>query len=176
MPKLIPAVLSVLLAFGCAYQARMAQEGGGGGAQRPSAAPSGMASAMPSPLPSGAQDVSFKVIEKGMQSLLTKDTELAFTDWVTYKNWYTTHTHDKKAPPVNFDKETAVAVVLPRNTGGFSVNLDRVIATPDQVTVIYTETRPTKDMMVIEALTQPYFIATFPKQPGKVVFEHHIRP
>jgi hypothetical protein len=143
---------------------------------RPSAAPSEMASAMPSPLPSGAMTVDFKLLEKGMQSLLTRDTELGFTDWVSFKRWYESHNHDKKPPVVDFTHEQAVAVVLPRNTGGFTVNLDRIVAAPDQITVVYTETRPTKDMVVIEALTQPYFIASFPKHPGKVVFEHHVRP
>jgi hypothetical protein len=173
MSKLLPAVLSVLLATGCAYTAREAQEepGGGGGAARPSAMPSAMATSTIEGTP-----VTFKVLEKGTQSLLTKDTELSFSDPVSYANWYKSHTHDRKPPVVNFDKEQALVVVLPRNTGGFSVNLDAVTATPELVTVSYTETRPTKDMMVIEALTQPFFVAVIPKQTGKVVFAHHIKP
>jgi hypothetical protein len=166
MSKFFLATLSLLVAFGCAYGARsgdMRQDGGGGGATPPSARPSG--------------DVvlDFKVIEQGTQSRLTKDTELSFSDPVTYERWYESHSHERKAPAINFDKEMAVVVVLPRNTGGFAVNLDRVIATADGVRVVYTEVRPTKNMMTIQALTQPYFIATVPKQPGKVVFEHHIR-
>lgn len=166
MSKFVLATLSVLLAFGCAYGARsgdVRQDGGGGGATPPSARPSGEAV------------IEFKVIEQGTQSLLTKDTELSFRDPVTFERWYESHSHERKAPAINFDKEMAVVVVLPRNTGGFAVNLDRVLTTPDGLKVVYTETRPTKDMMVIQALTQPYFIGTLPKQPGKVVFEHHIK-
>ncbi|MNS55995.1 hypothetical protein D3C72_888440 [compost metagenome] len=171
MSKLFLAGLSVLLALGCAYGARSGDvsvrpdEGGGGGAARPSAAPSVMAG-----------QSEFKLIEKGTQSLITKDTELAFKDAVSFERWYESHSHDRKAPAVNFDREMAVVVVMPRNTGGFSLNLDSILTTNDQVTVVYTETRPTKDMVVIQALTQPYFIATMPKHPGKVVFERHIKP
>lgn len=167
MSKFFLATLSVLVAFGCAYGARsgdVRQDGGGGGATPPSARPSGDAV------------IEFKVIEQGAQSRLTKDTELGFRDAVAFERWYESHSHERKAPAINFDKEMAVVVVLPRNTGGFAVNLDRVLTTPDGLKVVYTETRPTKDMMVIQALTQPYFIATVPKQSaGKVVFEHHIK-
>jgi hypothetical protein len=171
MSKLFLAGLSVLLALGCAYGARSGDvsvrpdEGGGGGAARPSVAPSVMAG-----------QSEFKLIEKGTQSLITKDTELAFKDAVTFERWYESHSHDRKAPAINFDREMAVVVVMPRNTGGFTLNLDSVLTTNDQVTVVYTETRPTQDMAVIQALTQPYFIATLPKHPGKVVFERHIKP
>ena len=167
MSKLALASLSVLLALGCAHGARRgdvaARGGGGWGGPPPSAAPSGPAV------------TDFRVIEKGTQSLLTKDTQVFFRDAVTFERWYETHTHDRKAPAVNFNKEMVVAVVLPRNTGGFTVNLDQVVATPEGLRVVYTETRPTTDMAVIQALTQPYFIAVVPKQPGNVVFEKHIK-
>jgi PrcB C-terminal len=165
MSKLMIASLSVLLALGCAYTARQVpDDGGGGGATPPSAAPS------------GAEVVEFKVIEKGTQSLISRDTELFFTDAVKFERWYESHNHDRKAPAINFNQEMAVVVVLPRNTGGFTVNLDRIVTAPDQITVVYTETRPTQNMAVIQALTQPYFIATLPKRPGKVVFEKHVKP
>lgn len=167
MSKLYLATLSVLLAFGCAYGARSGdvsmRDGGGGGATPPSARPSG--------------DVvlDFKVIEQGAQSLISQETVLSFSDEVAFERWYESHTHERKVPAIDFGKQMALVVVLPRNTGGYAVNLDQVLSTPEGLKVIYTELRPTKDMMVIQALTQPYFIAVGPKQPGKVVFERHIK-
>jgi len=66
-------------------------------------------------------------------------------------------------PQVDFDTQIVVAVVLgERSTGGYSVDVDQVVANDEEGTmrVDFTETMPGSTCAVSQVFTSPYVLAT----------------
>ncbi len=78
----------------------------------------------------------------------------------------------KELLEVNFDKHTLIMVMLGmKNTGGFDIEIDKIIETTDKITVFYKETNPSKDAMLTMALTYPMQAVTIEKTNKEIVFE-----
>ncbi len=78
-----------------------------------------------------------------------------------------------KAPVVNFEKNTLVAVFIgARNSGGYMVNIDSVTEGSKNLTVYVTETKPGKSCVVTDAITKPFVIMKIPKTEKKAVYKY----
>lgn len=116
--------------------------------------------------------VTIRTLEKGANSGLNVTTERVIRDEATWKAFYADHqANGKTVPTVDFSREMVVAVVLMRATGGYTLNIDHVSLGSDRMTIHYTETRPGRDAIVIQVLTQPYVFIALPRYEGSVVFE-----
>lgn len=70
------------------------------------------------------------------------------------------HAHGRAPEPLpadlDLESRTALVVFLgSRSTGGFSVRIERVLATSDELVVVYRETVPGRGCMVTTAFTYP---------------------
>lgn len=68
---------------------------------------------------------------------------------------------ERKIPPVDFDQEMIVVVFSgEKRTGGYGIEIIKIEEDRGkcQINVIFRETQPPPDAMVIQVLTQPYHI------------------
>lgn len=66
-------------------------------------------------------------------------------------------------PKVDFDKHNVVALFMgEKNTGGYSIGIEKVTIEDDTATVISRETKPNGGNVTM-AITSPYCIALIPK-------------
>lgn len=72
------------------------------------------------------------------------------------------HILTKEATPqVDWTKQQVVLLAMgQRNTGGFSINVDKIVHTKTEITVYYKTVGPKKGEMVTQALTAPYVLYT----------------
>ncbi|MFC1522439.1 S8 family serine peptidase, partial [Elusimicrobiota bacterium] len=78
---------------------------------------------------------------------------------------------NKPAPKVDFSKQMAVAVFSsPKNTGGYSINIDNVQAGQDRINVYYSERAPPANTMTPQVITKPYAITLVKASPKPVKF------
>ena len=116
-----------------------------------------------------------EVLETGNWSQLTEEVERVIRTPAEWLAFYRSHAPAQPPPVVDFDTQMVVAVLLPRNTGGYTVTLDRLEETPDALIVHYTEERPGPEAVVIQALTQPHVFAAVPRREKPVRFAHQER-
>ncbi|MCS4156756.1 protease complex subunit PrcB family protein [Salinibacter ruber] len=112
-----------------------------------------------------------KIVE-GTQVVLRSEDELA-AFWAELHGGSTSAGGDAlpDPPQVDFETQIVVGVVLgERSTGGYSVDIDRVMANEDQGTmrVEYTRIEPGDACVVTQALTSPYVLATVDLQDEPV--------
>lgn len=76
-------------------------------------------------------------------------------------------------PQINWDRNQVVLLAMgQRNTGGFSISVDRVVYGNSEILVYYKTTGPEKGAMVTQALTAPYVLFTIEnKKDLPVVFK-----
>lgn len=122
-----------------------------------------------------AAPMTLRVLAEGTWSGHRQEVERVLTteeEWIAF---FRGHAPDAAPPAVDFATEMVAAVVLPRNTGGYAVTIERVEETPERLVIHYTEERPGPDMIVIQALTQPHYFAALPKRDKPVSFEREVR-
>lgn len=74
-------------------------------------------------------------------------------------------------PEVDFNKSILVAVFSgTKPTGGYAVKITSVYIQEDRMIVEYQEIKPPADIMVTQALTQPYHILSIPKTDLPIEF------
>ena len=62
-------------------------------------------------------------------------------------------------PNINFDEKKVIAVFMgERSTGGYSINITRIIEKEDYIEVFIRETSPPPEAFVIMVITHPYHI------------------
>lgn len=73
---------------------------------------------------------------------------------------------------IDFAHEMAVAVFSgTKPTGGYSVEITKIIETDTEIVVTAVETSPGADCIVTQAFTSPYSIVKIPKLDKKVTFD-----
>ncbi|WP_291725539.1 protease complex subunit PrcB family protein [Bernardetia sp.] len=78
----------------------------------------------------------------------------------------------KELLSVDFDKNTMIMVMAgTKNTGGFEIEIEKIIEENDKIIVFYKETNPPKDAMLIMALTYPLHAVSIKKTKKEIVFE-----
>ena len=76
-----------------------------------------------------------------------------------------------KAPPIDFEKETVIALFLGEKTsGGYAITVGQILNIDDKINVAYKITAPKRGEMVTTVMTQPYCIIKIPKTSKKVTF------
>lgn len=104
-------------------------------------------------------------------------TELAVQDSAAFADaWKTLHSGiaGNPAPHVDFRTHSVVVVALGhRNTGGYSVRIDRVTRTKIGATVSYTATSPGRGCMTNQLVTSPAVVISVPRVSGTIAFERH---
>ncbi len=72
---------------------------------------------------------------------------------------------------VDYEKNTLIMVMAgTKNTGGFDIEIEKIIETNNGVTVFYKETNPPKDAMLIMAFTYPTHAVTIKKTDKEIIF------
>ncbi len=135
------------------------------------------------------KELSFETIEKGEYSTHTKKENFVINDNKTYYDlWRKLYpsclnvTTDRGIstvcdgvsiiPKIDFSKETVIAVFMgEKNTGGYSIEITKIIDKTDKVIVYVNETTPKPGDLVTLALTQPYHIVKTKKILGPVEFQ-----
>jgi len=73
-------------------------------------------------------------------------------------------------PQMNFSREQVLAVFMgQKNTGGFGIEIKRVIDTGKQIVAMVEETTPPEGGIVTMAITQPYHVVKIENPEGKPV-------
>ncbi len=109
-------------------------------------------------------------IVEGTQAVLRNEDELA-DFWAKLHEGQTGAHEDAlpDPPPVDFDARMVVAIVLgERSTGGYSVDIDRVVADEDEgaMRVEFVETVPGDACAATQVLTSPYILVAVNVQDG----------
>jgi hypothetical protein len=74
-------------------------------------------------------------------------------------------------PSVDFSRQMVLAAFMGRKpTGGYTIQITRVVAENGTITVTVRETAPSPNTPVIQALTHPFHIVVVPKVNGTVRF------
>ncbi len=78
----------------------------------------------------------------------------------------------KELLEVNLKENTLLMVMSGmKNTGGFDIEIEKIIEANDKITVFYKEMNPAKDAMLTMALTYPLHAVTIKKTDKEIVFE-----
>lgn len=78
----------------------------------------------------------------------------------------------KPAPAADLKRNFAVAVFAGTyNTGGYNVYFDKPLETSSRFTARYGITKPPKNGMVIQALTQPFAVRLYPRTEKSIDVE-----
>jgi len=134
------------------------------------------------PPPAGEKEISFETVMNGKDgysgytekaNLVINDEETFFKIWRNYTSVFSCPTCGAfPFPKVNFSNETVIAVFMgEKNTGGYSIEITKIIDNGNNVIVYVNETSPKPDDIVTLALTQPYHIVKIKKILGLVEFQ-----
>jgi len=122
-----------------------------------------------------------KVIDMGPMSGIHRTVEKVIRDMDSWKAFWALHKPDAPLPPVNFDKEMVVAVVLgERPTTGYAVKIECIMFNKDpnapQCEIGYTEKTPDRSCITQPVITTPYQLVLVEKFVGTDVFRHRVVP
>jgi len=117
----------------------------------------------------------YDALARGQQSAIRVPLARAIADpalWADFWAALTANQADPSArPEVDFDEETVVVLLLgERRTGGYAVDIARVIEHRTEVEVVVRVERPAAGEMVTQALTSPYLVASVPVAGKPVAF------
>jgi len=122
--------------------------------------------------------VSVDQIDQGQYGDIVEGTQTVLRDEEAYASFWERLHADRSSvperPPVDFDEEVVVAIVLgQRPSGGYSVAIDEVLANDagGRIQVQFTETVPGDGCLATAALTSPYVLATVEAQEADFTFE-----
>lgn len=119
--------------------------------------------------------ISFEVIHGGPFASVSVKKEMTATnkdDYLKIMNEvYSNLDQMPQIPEVDFTKNDVVAVFMgAKTTGGYSINVDKVIKRKDALTVAVNETSPAVNCVVTQAITQPFQVIKIPKTKQKIVY------
>lgn len=114
-----------------------------------------------------------RTIEKGDQSNVDDAKQVVVRDAAGWRKLWQQHAPDRPLPPVDFTKESVVAVFMgSRPTAGYSVAILSTTEGGGALVVRYRETRPAPGVITAQVLTFPYHIVAIPKSTApNVKFE-----
>jgi hypothetical protein len=129
-------------------------------------------------MPLGAQPrapVPLLTLQKGHQSGVREPLQLVVRTRAEWEELWKRHTSIEASPPpaspVDFSVEMVVGVFFgEKRTGGYGVEIIRAERSDATLYVYYRETRPSRDAMVIQALTQPYHLVKVPRHDTPAMF------
>jgi hypothetical protein len=117
------------------------------------------------------QTLTFKVVAEGQASSIEEPREVIVRTAAEWKALWEQHSPGQKLPTIDFTKSMVVGIFLgTRNTGGYRVVIQDVTSGHPDAVVTWREEAPGPGLLVTQALTAPFQIVTFDKQPGNVKF------
>jgi hypothetical protein len=116
-------------------------------------------------------DISFETISKDFYSLLEEETKVAINDGDSFRDLLNSAGIDIQEA-VDFDQSMVIAVFMgQRSTGGYDIEIKRIVDRNDQVIVYYETTEPSEDDMLAQVITSPYHIVKIDLSGKEIVFE-----
>jgi len=104
----------------------------------------------------GTASVQIRRIGQYSQSGITASERRVIRDETSYAQFWSSLGAGGQRPPVDFTRDVVVAVAGgQRNTGGYSIAVDRVDRSGSGVAVEVVETTPGRGCLMTQALTQP---------------------
>jgi hypothetical protein len=125
--------------------------------------------------PTSATEVPFQSIARGARSGIRDASQMVIRDQEQWKALWQKHTAIDTAPPplpaVDFSKEIVAAVFLgEKATGGYNIEITRVIRTGRSIVVSFREQSPPPGAITTQAFTQPFHLARIPDRAREVSF------
>ena len=119
--------------------------------------------------------IPFTIIEQGQFSEITQKQYVVVDSQAEWQNLWRRHTGQKDRPfqgtMIDFTDTTVIGLFLgKRSTGGFSIAIQDLVATQDEIIVNLVETAPPPDAMVAQVLTAPFQIIQVPKISKPIQF------
>lgn len=110
-----------------------------------------------------ASSIAFVTLAQGAQSGIVHPAQRVIKtprEWVAlWQQHIAQHLSQPSPPPVEFSSEMIVGIFLgQRPTGGYAVEISRIVQEGQAVKVYYQETAPPPGTFVTQALTQPFHI------------------
>ena len=123
-----------------------------------------MAPQAPGPTGQTGPKGSLRSIDKGLDSQIDEARQVAVRSAAEWEKLWRQHAGERARPPVDFAKETVLAVFLgSRPTAGFSIEIAGTRQDGPTLIVQYRETRPAAGGIVAQVLTSPYHIVAMSK-------------
>jgi hypothetical protein len=123
-----------------------------------------MAPQAPGPTGQAGPNGSLRSIDKGLDSQIDEARQVAVRSAAEWEKLWRQHAGERARPPVDFVKETVLAVFLgSRPTAGFSIEIVGTRQDGPTLIVQYRETRPAAGGIVAQVLTSPYHIVAMSK-------------
>jgi hypothetical protein len=117
--------------------------------------------------------VPLQTLHKGHRSGVREPLQLVIRTRDQWEDVWKRHASFEASPPpaspVDFSADMVAGVFLgEKPTGGYRVEIVRAERSDSTLYLYYRETRPARDAMVIQALTQPYHLVTVPRHDTAV--------
>jgi len=122
------------------------------------------------------QELNFETISKRGYSGHDDRKDYVIKDNTAWNNlWDVVHSRMSPKPDfpnINFNDEMIIAVFQgSHSTGGYSIEITKIIKKENSVEVFVKETTPSPGSMVTQAITQPYHIVKTKKADKEVIFK-----
>jgi hypothetical protein len=121
------------------------------------------------------ESVSFRTVDKGpasgfqapQQSFIATQKEWVET-WITREGPVTPK---RPHPEIDFSREVVIVAALgAKNTGGYAVEITRIVRTKDAIEVYLRRTAPAENAKVPTGATSPFVLARMAKPDRPVTF------
>lgn len=120
--------------------------------------------------------LAFRTIEQSASSAEKENKNMVIKDEATWKAvWAETHanmTPVPDLPEVDFKTKMVIAAFMgEKPTGGFSIEIERIIRAEKKIIAFIVENSPHSACMVTKALTAPYHFVEVERFESEVAFE-----
>ena len=122
------------------------------------------------------QELTFETISKGSYSGHDERKDYVIRESSEWENlWGKVQSRvspTSDLPDVNFNDEMVIAVFQgSHSTGGYAIEITKIVEKENSVEVFVKETSPSPDSMVTQAFTQPYHIVKTKRVDKEVIFK-----
>lgn len=118
------------------------------------------------------QTISFETIESGTQSNITDTRNVVINSQEEWEVLWKEHQLESlEVPEIDFTKKTVIGVFSgERSSGGYTIEIDQIVATGKTMTVSALETTPGTSCFVTLSLTYPYHLIQIQKTDKALQF------
>lgn len=121
------------------------------------------------------ESVPFSTLDKGVGSGFTSPLELFVSSQKEWVDLWGKHevpiAQKKNAPPVDFEKDVVIVAALGmKSTGGFAIEITRIVRSKDDITVYVRRTEPPAGSAPSGKPTSPFVLARMKKPDRPVTF------
>lgn len=115
--------------------------------------------------------LKFETIKESIYSSNAEEKKYTIKNWREWGDLWIKMGYTRIAPIVDFNNDMVIAVFQgEKNTGGYSIEINRIIEKEKVIEVSVLETFPGRACMVTQALTSPYHVVKLAKSDKEVKF------